>query len=47
MNNQRSLFGIRFSAICEVLAGLFILIVIDQFFGRGDMFWDVNPHPCE
>lgn len=45
MSTQRNIFGLRFSALVEIILGLVILVVIDQLFAHGNMFWDVNPHP--
>lgn len=43
--DEPRIFGIRRSAILEMLLGLIALVVIDKFFGAGNRFWDVNPHP--
>ena len=45
MSTQRNVFGLRVTAMIEILVGLVILVALDQAFGGGDMFWDVNPHP--
>lgn len=45
MSTNQNIFGLRLSAILEMLAGLITLVLIDQFLGAGDAFWDVNPHP--
>jgi len=45
MSTKRNVFGLRLTAIMEIIVGLVILVLIDQLFGRGDMYWDVNPHP--
>jgi hypothetical protein len=37
--------GIRVSALVEMVIGFVALLVIDYFFGAGNRFWDVNPHP--
>lgn len=39
------IFGVRFSAIKELLLGLILLTVVDALFFGGDRFWAVNPHP--
>ena len=38
-------FGIRVSAVIEMLLGLIALTVIDAIFFGGTRFWEVNPHP--
>ena len=45
MSTQRNVFGLRITAMIEILIGLVVLVALDQLFGAGDMFWDVNPHP--
>lgn len=45
MQNKTSIFGLRLTAIIEAVIGLFILVLIDQIVGKGNMFFDVNPHP--
>ncbi len=39
------IMGLRRSALLETVLGLVALLVIDHFFGAGNRFWDVNPHP--
>ncbi len=45
MNRQQRIFGLRLSAIFEIIIGLIVLVLIDLIFGDGDMYYDVNPHP--
>lgn len=45
MSTSRNVFGLRISAILEILGGLILLALIDQFLGNADGFWDMNPHP--
>ena len=45
MSTKTNIFGLRLSAILEIILGLVLLVAIDQLFFAGDMFWDVNPHP--
>lgn len=45
MSTTRNVFGLRVTAMIEIAVGLLILILLDQVFGKGNMFWDVNPHP--
>lgn len=45
MSTQRNVFGLRVTAMIEIVVGLALLVLLDQLFGSGTMFWDVNPHP--
>lgn len=39
------ILGLRTSAVLEMLFGLVAIALLDYFFGTGDRFWNVNPHP--
>lgn len=42
---QNTFAGIRSSAVFEIVAFLLIMILCSFFFGAGDRFWGVEPHP--
>ncbi len=42
---QNTVLGIRSSAVFEIVAFLLIMLVCSFFFGAGDRFWGVEPHP--
>jgi hypothetical protein len=41
----RRIFGLRTSALVEMVLGFALLVALDVFLGAGDRFWEVNPHP--
>ena len=43
---KKSIFGLRVSALMETSGFLVALFFIDMFFGNGDRFINVNPHPA-
>lgn len=45
MSTKRNVFGLRITAVLEVIVGLVVLVAIDSVFGKGTMYWDINPHP--
>ena len=45
MSTYQNVFGLRLSAIMEMILGLFLLILIDQFLGRGNGFMHIEPSP--
>ncbi len=44
-HEHKTIFGIRLSALVEIIGGLALLTLIDAAFFTGDRFWAVNPHP--
>lgn len=45
MSTHQNVFGLRLSAIIEMILGLGLLILVDQFLGAGNGFTSVQPHP--
>lgn len=43
--NQKKMFGIRVSALIEMVVGLVVLLLIDAMFAGGHRFWGIDPHP--
>lgn len=45
MSTYQNVFGLRLSALIEMILGLLILVLIDQFVGPANAFMQVQPHP--
>lgn len=42
---HKRLLGVRVSALVEILMFIGVVILFDYFFGKGDRYFDVSPHP--
>lgn len=45
LEEKSTVMGLRASALFETVAFLLVMLVCNYFFGAGDRFWGVEPHP--